>query len=105
MRKTDTGLEIAYNLNDIKMNKRDFPRGPVVKNPPSNAGDEGLIPGQGVGFPHTREQLNLSTTTTEPTRSRACAPQQQKPRHHHKDPGQPLTTQEEDQYMHFFTRG
>lgn len=23
-RKTDTGLEIAYNLNDLKMNKRDF---------------------------------------------------------------------------------
>ena len=90
MRKTDTGLEIAYNLNDLKMNKRDFPRGPVVKNLPSNAGDEGLIPGQGFGLPHTTEQLNLSTTTTEPM-------------HHNKDPGQPLTTQEKDQYMLFFS--
>ena len=25
----------------------DFPGGPVVKNPPANAGDTGLIPGQG----------------------------------------------------------
>ena len=27
---------------------RDFPGGPVVKNLPSNAGDTGLIPGQGT---------------------------------------------------------
>ena len=27
---------------------RDFPRGPVVKDPPSNAGDTGLIPGGGT---------------------------------------------------------
>jgi len=25
----------------------DFPGGPVVKNPPANAGDTGLIPGRG----------------------------------------------------------
>ena len=30
----------------------DFPGGPVVKNPPSNAGDAGLIPGRGTRFPH-----------------------------------------------------
>ena len=29
--------------------KRDFPGGPVVQNPPANAGDTGLIPGLG-GF-------------------------------------------------------
>ena len=27
---------------------RDFPGGPVVKNPPSNGGNVGSIPGQGV---------------------------------------------------------
>ena len=27
--------------------ERDFPRGPVVKNPPANAGDPGSIPGLG----------------------------------------------------------
>ena len=28
-----------------KMNRRDFPGGPVVKNPPSNGGNLDLIPG------------------------------------------------------------
>ena len=31
---------------------RDFPAGPVVKNLPSNAGEAGLIPGQGTKIPH-----------------------------------------------------
>ena len=30
----------------------DFPGGPVVKTPPSNAGDPNLIPGQGAKIPH-----------------------------------------------------
>ena len=30
----------------------DFPGGPVVKNPPANVRDEGLIPGQGTKIPH-----------------------------------------------------
>ena len=30
-----------------KRKKEDFPGGPVIKNPPADAGDEGLIPGQG----------------------------------------------------------
>ena len=29
-----------------------FLGGPVVKNPPSNAGDSGSIPGQGTRIPH-----------------------------------------------------
>jgi len=29
----------------LKKSKEDFPGGPVVKNPPANAGDVGLIPG------------------------------------------------------------
>ena len=36
----------------------DFPRGRVVKNPPSNAGDVGLIPGEGTKIPHTAGQLS-----------------------------------------------
>ena len=61
----------------IKINKyiRDFPGGPVVKNPPSNAGDVGSIPGWGTKVPHATGQLSLHATTTEPTRSRACEPQ------------------------------
>ena len=43
---------------DIKKN-RDFPGGPVVKNPPSNAGDTGSISGQGTKIPHAVGQLSL----------------------------------------------
>ena len=34
--------------NKHKKRCGDFPGGPVVKNPPSNAGDNGSIPGQGT---------------------------------------------------------
>ena len=44
----------------------DFPGGPVVKNPSANAGDVGLIPGQGTRIPHAAEELKLCATTTEP---------------------------------------
>ena len=42
----------------IKKLLRDFPGGPVVKNPPSTAGDAGLIPGQGTEIPHAAGQLS-----------------------------------------------
>ena len=45
----------------------DFPGGPVVKDPPSKAGDVGSIPGQGTKIPH-EGQLSLGATTTELTR-------------------------------------
>ena len=47
------------------MSFRDFPGGPVVKNPPCNAGDAGLIPGQGTKISHAAGQLSLHATTTE----------------------------------------
>ena len=53
------------------MRQRDFPGGPVVKNPPSNAGDMGSIPGRATKIPHTTGQLSLHTTTTELVRPRA----------------------------------
>ena len=34
----------------------DFPGGPVVKNPPCNAGDMGSIPGQGTKILHATGQ-------------------------------------------------
>ena len=43
-----------------------FPGGPVVKNPPYNAGDAGSIPGQGTNIPHAAGQLSLRAITTEP---------------------------------------
>ena len=56
-----------YSAFNMPRMSRDFPGGPVVKNPPSNAGDVGSIPGQGTKIPHATGQLSLSATTTELT--------------------------------------
>ena len=76
---------------------RGFPGGPVVKNPSSNAGDAGLIPGQGTKIPHAAGQLSPRATTielthlnervrmpqtTEPTCPGAHAPQLQRENPH-----------------------
>ena len=45
------------NQPNQKMGRRDFPGGPVVKNPHSNAGDAGSIPGRGTKIPHAVGQL------------------------------------------------
>ena len=63
-------------LSSIKSLSRDFPGGPVVKNPCSNAGDEGSIPGQGTKIPHASLWLSLHATTGEPA-------------HLNEDPAQP----------------
>ena len=47
------------------MTPGDFPGGPVVKNPPSNAGDAGSIPGQGTKIPYATGQQSPHITTTE----------------------------------------
>ena len=39
------------------LEKWDFPGGPVVKNPPCNAGDACSITGWGTKIPHAAEQL------------------------------------------------
>ena len=59
----------------------DFPGGPVVKNPPSNAEDAGSIPGRGTKMPHATGQLSLCATTTELVclNERAHVPQTTKP--------------------------
>ena len=44
----------------------DFPGGPVVKNPPCNAGDRSLISGQGTNRPCATEQLNPCKAIREP---------------------------------------
>ena len=43
---------------------RDFPGGPVVKNPPGNAGDTRSITGWGTKIPHA-EQLSPCAETGE----------------------------------------
>ena len=44
---------------------KNFPGGPVVKNPPCNAGDVGPTPGQGTKIPHALAQLSPRATTRE----------------------------------------
>ena len=43
----------------------DFPGGPVVKKPPSYAGDTGSIPGRRTKIPHAAGQLSPCTTIAE----------------------------------------
>ena len=42
----------------VKKRWRDFPGGPVLKNPPSNVGDVGLISVWGTKIPHTAGQIS-----------------------------------------------
>ena len=56
----------------------------MVKTPHSKPGDRGSIPGQGTKIPHATGQLSLHATTTEPSCSRACASQLEKPASHSK---------------------
>ena len=49
----------------VKKKLRDFPGGPVVKNPPSNAQDAGSILGRVTKIPHATEQLIPWAITTE----------------------------------------
>lgn len=43
----------------------DFPGGPVIENPPSNAGNRSLIPGRGTEAPSAAGQLNQQVTARE----------------------------------------
>ena len=51
----------------------------MVKNPPSNAGDAGSIPGRGTKIPHAAGQLSPHASTTELAHSRAHVPQLESP--------------------------
>ena len=64
----ELSCDTCYNVTNLKnrLNERnqDFPGDPVIKNPPANAGDTGLIPGLG----RYCMQLSLCATTTEARR-------------------------------------
>ena len=75
-------IPISKGKRKKKLKKEgDFPGGPVVKNPPSNARDAGSIPGQGTKIPHATGQLSLRATTAEfmHLNERAHLPQTTKP--------------------------
>ena len=49
-------------MSPLKITKIwDFPSGPMVKNPSSNAGDVGSIPDWKTKILHAAEQLSLAT--------------------------------------------
>ena len=51
---------------------REFPGGPVVKNPPCNARDAGLTPDRGTKTPRAAEQLSPRATMSPCTTTREC---------------------------------
>ena len=53
---------------DWRVFPRGFPGGPVIKNPPSNAGDTGSIPGQRTNIPYVMGQLSSLATRKKSTR-------------------------------------
>ena len=85
-------------LAEIK-NLRDLPGGPAVKSLPCNAGDVGLIPGQGTKIPHATEQLSPHASTREPAYHKLWSPCTLKPMSHnyraHEPWGLCATTREE----------
>ena len=68
-KKNDTRTTGHSLLKLLELNNkitRDFPGGPVVKNPSCNARDAGSIPDQGTKIPHAAGQLSQRATTIEP---------------------------------------
>ena len=76
-----------------KKEHRDFPGGPVVQNPPSNAGDVGSIPAWGTKILHAVGQLSPCSTTTELVclNERVRVPQTTEPTHHNYGVHRPWT--------------
>ena len=52
-------------MTAFKIQSRDFPDGPVVKNLPGNAGDIDSIPSQGLKIPKGGEQLSQQATVKD----------------------------------------
>ena len=55
-------LTNSHKHSNLKQCLKGFPGGPVVKNPPSNAGGRGSIPGGGTKIQISTGQLSLSAT-------------------------------------------
>ena len=55
-------ITIFFKLN-LKNQHRNFPGGPVVKNPPCNAGDTGRIPSWGTKILHAIQQVKAHCNT------------------------------------------
>ena len=67
------GVRRKVNVEVKKIKTWDFPNGPMVKDPPGNAGDAGWTPGLGTKTPHATEQLSPCAPTTEPSFLEPCS--------------------------------
>ena len=56
---------LTDDLKSSRLQWRDFPGGPVVKNPSSNAEDVGSLPSQRTKIPHVTGQLSPHATIRE----------------------------------------
>ena len=73
--------KVATNLFQFVKNKTlDFLGGPVVKNPPCNAGNLGLIPGP-ERFPMLLRQLSQCAILPKPPALRDCSAVREAPTH------------------------
>ena len=61
-----TGSSLLCQSAESRPKSRDFPGGLVIKNPPSNGGDGGSIPGWETKIPHAEGQLSSQVATSEP---------------------------------------
>ena len=57
-----SAIALFFKHRLLENRYRDFPGGPMVKNPPCKASS----PVRGTKIPHAMEQLSFSATTTEP---------------------------------------
>jgi len=66
---------MLYQVIHSEVSLGDYTGGPVLKNPPCNAGDMGSNPGEGTKIPHATERLSPGTATTKLKCSKAYMPQ------------------------------
>ena len=79
-----------YNLYNLWLFKKveGPPGGPMVENPPSYAGNGGLIPGWGIKIPHaTGQQLHVPQPLS--LRALVCTKKVEKTVHCNEDPARP----------------
>ena len=64
--RKDNGV-LCIHKSKQKNQTADFLSGPVMKNPPCNAGDAGSIPSRGTKSPHASKQLSPSALSLHAT--------------------------------------
>ena len=82
MGKSLTSPSFAFLNCKLRLRKPklgNFPGGPLVKNPPSRAGNTGSIPDQGAKIQHAAWQLSPHAWTAEPLKTQHSKNSQPRP--------------------------